>query len=424
MDYEQGQKLLENAVKGFHGEVKKMYGQISLRLDDKTYMTTGGNIALSEITSDTFEICDIKSGDLGEIFSKRNDINAIIFGCSPDTVKASRRDADIPSALEDLAQLTGPVLHIISDAAPASILSALQSSDVCLIKGVGVIAASSNLNKAVAGVQIVEKACEAEVHGELIGGTVALNGAEAAAIRDNFINDYTKRNEGPAVPFVGFNENEFALRNELIEYGKDLVRRDLSYGSWGNLSVKLNDDEMLITPSSMDYFEIKIEDIVRVNIHTLEYGDQRRPSSEAPMHAQVYRDHPEAGAIIHTHSNGISVFAACEAGFALDDSNMQDLIGDIVLSKAAPAGSELLGEVVSNALSESHACVIPHHGAVFYGPSLDVVFAISEAVELRARKILNFDMIPDDEEEKSYGVDEESRTDLGFGLGGYADLFK
>lgn len=391
MDYELGSLLLSNALKGFHGKFKKMYGQIALRLDGETYLTTGGTKALSDITEDYFEVCDINTGDLGEIFRYRKDINAIIFGCSYDAVQASERDSDIPVSLEDMAMIAGPYLKIIPDASPANILEAIKDSGVCLIKGIGALSACSNLKKAVAAVQIAEKECEAVNHGELLGGCKPLIPSIASACRDSFINDYTNRNEDASVPFVGFDEDEFALRNQLIEYGKDLVRKDLSYGSWGNLSVKLNDDEMLITPSSMDYFEIKIEDIVKVNINTLEYGDQRVPSSEAPMHAMIYRRFSDASSVIHTHSNAISVFAACEAGFAIEEQSLKELIGDIRLTRYEEAGSNALAAAVCDTLYNTHACIIPHHGAVFYGPSLDVVFAIAEAVEMRARNLLNFD---------------------------------
>lgn len=390
MNLEEAEVLLTNAIKGFHGRFKKMYGQICLRVNNDIYLSTGGNKVLAEIGPESFEICNIKSGDLGEIFRARKDLNAIIFGCSADTVKASSGISELKVSLEDLAMLTGPRLRVIPEATVSSILSALNSSSVCLINGVGAISSGSNLKKAVAGIQIVEKACEAENHGRLIGGTVPLSREHASNIRGNFVDDYVMRNEKKQTAYVGFDEDEFARRSSLTEFGKALVKQDLSYGSWGNLSVRLNDEEMLITPSSMDYFDITMEDIVRVNINTLEYGDQRMPSNESKMHAALYRTHPDCRAVIHTHSNGISVFAACEAGFALRDRNLQELIGDVKVTAYQPAGSEALAAAVASTLSDTHACIIPHHGGVFYGPSLDVVFAIAEAVELKARNLLGF----------------------------------
>ena len=399
MDKEKAAELLSNAVKGFHGRFKVMYGQICIRVDKNSYLSTGGNTILAQITPDLYELCDINTGGMGEIFRKLPDVNAIIFGCSTDTVRASKEADVIPVTLEDLARLTGPGLKVAADASPAGILAALRDSDVCLVRGAGAFAACSNARKAVAAIQIVEKACEAEVHGKLIGGTIPIPEESAARYKRNFISDYTQRNEEPHVDFIGFNEEEFAARSQLVDFGKDLVRHDLSYGSWGNLSVRLNDEEMLITPSSMDYFDIKVEDIVKVNINTLEYGSQRIPSSEVRMHALAYRELPDCGAMIHTRSNALSVFAACEAGFRLGEGELQDLIGDVRITGYAPPGTPELALAVVRTLKKTHACIIPHHGGVFYGPSLDVVFAIAEAVELKARNLLSFDSPPADDEE-------------------------
>ena len=107
----------------------------------------------------------------------------------------------------------------------------------------------------------------------------------------------------------------------------------------------------------------------------------------------MYRRLPDCEAIIHTHSNGISVFAACEAGFALGEGELQELIGDVRAARPAPAGTAEQAAAAADTLMSTHACILPHHGAVFYGPSLDVVFAIAEAVEAKSRNLLNFDSL-------------------------------
>ena len=376
MQRDEAATLMTNALNGFHGRFKRMYGQLCVRVDENTFLSTGGNKILSEIDEDSYELCDI---------------NAILFGCSTDTVAVSDKNDVVPVTLEDLARLTGSELKVIPDASTANILAAIRDSSVCLIKGTGVIAVGTNCRKAVAGAQIVEKACEAEIHGELLGGTVPIEKALADELRKDFLLDYVKRNETPNADYVTYDEEEFAIRGSIIDRGKDLVKRDLSYGSWGNLSVRLNDDEMLITPSSMDYFDIKIEDIVKVNIHTLEYGNQRMPSTEVRMHAAAYRNLPDCKAIIQTRSNAISVFAACKAGFALGGGELQELIGDVKVTDYALPGTDELSSAVVSTFSDTHACIIPHHGAVFYGPSLDVVLAVAEAVEMKARNLLSFD---------------------------------
>lgn len=391
MDRDQAALIMSNALNGFHGRFKRMYGQLCMRVDDFFFLSTGGNKILSEISDESFELCDISSGELGEIFRKRSDINAILFGCSADTVKVSEDRDSVQVALEDLAMLTGAELKVIPDVSAANILEALTDASVCLVKGTGVITVGSNCRKAVAGAQIVEKACEAENHGSMLGGTVPIEKALADRFRKDFITDYVNRNEDRNIEYVKYNEDEFALRGSLMDHGKDLVRNDLTYGSWGSLSLRLNDNEMLITPSSMDYFDIRTEDIVRINIHTLDYGNQRIPSTDVKMHAALYRDFPDCGAVIQTCSNAISAFAACRAGFSLGEGGIQDLIGDVLVADCALPGSDELALTVASTMRDTHACVIPNHGAVFYGPSLEVVAAIAEAVEMKARNLLSFD---------------------------------
>ena len=390
MTYEQGSDLLLTALGGFHGRFKKMFGQAALRLDADSYIMTGANAQLSTITESSLIVCDINSGELGEIFRSCSNINALIVGCSQDTTAVSDRASDLEVTLEDLAHLTGSHLRIIPDASAASIVPVLKETSVCLIRGLGALAAASNPRKAVAGIQIIEKACEAETHGEVLGGTIPIPADIAEECRSEFISDYVNRNESKEVAYMGFDEAEFALRSQLIDCGRALVDKDLAYGSWGNLSVRLNDHEMLITPSSMDYFDIKPEDIVRVDINTLIYGDQRTPSGTAPLHAALYREFPDIGSVIHTHSNALSVFAACHAGFALTDPSMHQLIGDILVTKPAKSFTQELINVVTETMHNTHAAIIPNHGGIFTGPSPEVVLAIAEAVEIHARNLLGF----------------------------------
>ena len=400
MKYEQGAELMLDALRGIHGKFKKLYGQAAMRLDDDTYILSGGTGLLSDINEDNLVVCEISAGGLGEVFNVRKDINAVIFGITADMVSVSEGGSNVRTALEDLAQLTGAELKVLPDASPENIISALEDTSVCLVKDMGGVATGSNIRKAVAGIQIVEKACEAEVHGKLLGGTVPIDAGLAESYRREFRSDYVNRNEQGKIPFIGFDEKEFELRGQLIDMGRELVKRDLSYGSWGNLSVRLNDDEMLITPSSMDYFDIKPEDIVRVNINTHEYSDdQRTPSNEFLMHAALYGKYEDCGAVIHTHSNGISVFAACEAGFAAGHEEVRRLVGDTRVTRYERAGSPELAEAVADTMLDTHAAVIPHHGAVYTGPSLQVAFRVAEAIEIRARNILDFDSKPEDDEE-------------------------
>ena len=401
MNKETAVKSMLDALKGFHGRFKLIYGQVALRIDKETYLMSGGNKLFSEIVEDDLVICDIKDGDFADIFRSRPDINAFIFGCSPDTVTASNELDSLPTMLEDAAQLAGPSIPVASDSTPSSILTCLTSSNICFVKGTGAVAVGADTKDVVSGLHILHKACEAYIHGKMLGGNKPLDEKIAAKLKEEYTKNYIPTNDETAqVTYVGIDSDDFDQRNEVVDYGKNLIRDDLAYGKGGNVSMRLNEHEMLISPSSMDYFDTHVEDIVRVDIDTLEYGEQRIPSSDAALHAKMYQELPGCNAIIHTHSNACSVFAACEAGFAIPDENMRQLIGDVKVISYAPDDAELTINNTIETLSDTHAAIMPHHGAIFYGPSLEIVYEIAKSVEMVARNLLQYDVKAESDEEE------------------------
>ena len=126
MNYEKGAELMMDALKGFHGRFKLLYGQIALRLDDETYLLSGGNKLLAGAGDEDFAMCDIRTGGLGELFGMRPDIDAILFGVTKDMVAVSERGVPLRTTLVDIAEITGSELRISPDASPENIAEALE----------------------------------------------------------------------------------------------------------------------------------------------------------------------------------------------------------------------------------------------------------------------------------------------------------
>lgn len=366
------------------------YGQLVLRVNEETYISSRENLRLSKLTEKDFDLFDINTGDIGRIFSSRNDINAIVFICTEAAVRFSKENQIMRPALDDLAQIIGPDVTVCPDGTARTLLKALRNRRGCFIQGSGIIAVGDTIEEAIAGARILEKSAEAEIYSGKLNGLQYLDPTTAQELHKYYDGSYSKVNQKEKVDFISSGAEEFQLRNRIIDCGKDMSRSELVQGSWGNISLRLNPDTMLITPSGMDYFSIRTEDIVRMNIHDLKYGMQRKPSSEYRLHAALYRRYPECNAIIHTHSNGISAFAAAHAGFRISEPPMDQLIGDMHCSEYRTPGTDELCDSIMEAIEGSHACIIANHGAIFYGNDLDVTLAIANAVESRACNLLGF----------------------------------
>lgn len=174
---------------------------------------------------------------------------------------------------------------------------------------------------------------------------------------------------------VIYGEREGELREKLVEYGMKLVECGLVQGTWGNLSIRLNDDEMLVTPSGLDYFRLKPEDMVKVNIRTLEHQQGQKPTSEKGIHAGIYLKRPEMGAVIHTHSKYCSIFAAAVQPVPIEDEEGQEVFGQWVdVAKYALPGSKALMRNTIKAFGENYGCIMANHGMVCGGDSMEQAF--------------------------------------------------
>ena len=99
-------------------------------------------------------------------------------------------------------------------------------------------------------------------------------------------------------------------RDQIVEYGKEMLRSGLTRGTSGNLSVyDPATGYMAISPSGIGYFETKPEDIVIMTLDGSIVEGKRKPSSEAGMHAGFYRKKPGTHGIVHTHSVFATTFA-------------------------------------------------------------------------------------------------------------------
>jgi L-fuculose-phosphate aldolase len=171
-------------------------------------------------------------------------------------------------------------------------------------------------------------------------------------------------------------------KREIIEAGIRLLDEGLVTRTWGNVSIRLDVDHMLITPSGRKYEDLKTGDIVLVDIHTLKYEGSIKPSSEKMLHAEIYRTRPEINAVIHTHQVNASTCAAArrEVPPILDD--MAQIIGPSirVAPYALPSTRKIVKGTVK-ALKGRMAALMANHGAVCIGRDMEEAFVVCHVLE-------------------------------------------
>lgn len=179
-----------------------------------------------------------------------------------------------------------------------------------------------------------------------------------------------------------------ALRAKLCETAHLLYERGLVSGTDGNISARVSEEAMLITPSGVGKRELEPELLILQKFDGTIVSGKGKPSREAGLHAGIYRIRPEIGAVVHTHPAAATAFAVC--GQTLPDNCLTEVptvIGRMGLAGYAPAGSAKLAEEVEEAAAESDVVFMQNHGIITCGKDLTAAFNKMDAVENAARTI-------------------------------------
>jgi L-fuculose-phosphate aldolase len=187
---------------------------------------------------------------------------------------------------------------------------------------------------------------------------------------------------------------ESTARSLVCEAGKRLLRENLVTGTWGNLSLRIDDDSMMITPSGKAYESLGPEDMVVVNYKTLEWKGDIKPSSELKLHAAIYCERKEINAVIHTHQANASTVAAArrEVPPILDD--MAQIIGPSVrvADYALPNTRKIVRKTIS-ALKGRNAALMANHGAVCIGRDMEEAFVVCQVLEKACRSFIEAEFL-------------------------------
>lgn len=177
-------------------------------------------------------------------------------------------------------------------------------------------------------------------------------------------------------------------REKVVQAGQEIYDRGLIAGTWGNISIRLEEspNNFAITPSGMDYREIEKKDIAVLNLEGEKIEGEKEPSSEKPLHQHIYKAREDAKAIVHTHSTFASAIACNRETIPpLVEDMVQIVGGKIETAKYKLPGSEDLAKAAVETLKDKNATLLANHGAVAVGPDVDTAIMVGEIVEKSAK---------------------------------------
>lgn len=391
--------------------------RIIYKREGRCYMTAKGADFKGLAPEDIIDITDHDKSQIpaaAALMGSRA-LNAMILCDPPYTDICIDSRHSIPACLDDMAQIVGPAVRIV-EPDEKQISKALTKSTSVIVENSCLIAGGRNLSEAYTALTVIEKSAEITLKAQVIGGVKPLGIRLSQYMHHKYQASYSREeteiqsreeaaedtqeeapseaeglwNSEESTEGVSYSPRELTLRLKLVEYGRKLVEYGLVQGTWGNLSVMLDREYMLCTPSGLSYDRLGPQDIVKVSIRTLKYEGIHKPTSEKSMHTGIYNHYPETNAVIHTHSKYCSIFAAGEMPLQVESEEKMEVLGELInVSRYALAGTRMITRNAVRAMKDAPGCILSHHGMITKGKDLEDAFRNVELIEEAAKDYID-----------------------------------
>jgi len=178
-------------------------------------------------------------------------------------------------------------------------------------------------------------------------------------------------------------------KEQVAEFMRRLYRQGLTTTSGGNISWRLSDEHVLLTPSKLDKGELTADQIGVLAMDGGNLTPELPPSIESDMHLAIYRTRPDARAIVHAHPLTATALAASTQEINCRYiAESYAIVGDPVRAPYALMGTPQLAENVSNAAQKGNCVILDNHGVLAIGATLLEAFDRLEVLERAAHTMI------------------------------------
>ena len=369
--------------------------QAALRGDD-------GEIFLAELTTANMTMQELARGreaeDFLRAFAVKPEAKALLLLRGKYAYEIAQSKRQLVAELDDMAQIVGLTARVAESLGEKELARCLKGRNSCFVKGTGMLITGRAASEAITGAILLEKAAMTHILAQKIGGAKRVPLFSAVLMHFIYQKKYSKINlnseagldtiAAPAeTPAQTARERE--IRAQIVSCGNRLLDEGLLQGTWGNIAVRFDEKTMLCTPSGLGYRTLKPEDIVKVELSTLAYGEQRKPTSEKRLHRDIFETRADVGAVIHTHAKLCGVFAAARESICCAEGETRRIVGgELRCAGHALPSTKKLSRVALQALGNRNGCLLMNHGVICCGADLEGAYLACKAAEEQAALLL------------------------------------
>jgi L-fuculose-phosphate aldolase len=176
--------------------------------------------------------------------------------------------------------------------------------------------------------------------------------------------------------------NEYKLKEQICEIGRRVYQKGFAAANDGNITVRVNEREILCTPTMVSKGFMKPEDVCKVDYEGNQLAGTRKRSSEVLLHLAIYKNRPDVNAVVHCHPPHATAFAVVQEPIPKCIlPEVEVFLGEVPMALYETPGTQRFAETIVPYLKASNTIILANHGTVTFGPDLEKAYWNSEIID-------------------------------------------
>jgi L-fuculose-phosphate aldolase len=183
--------------------------------------------------------------------------------------------------------------------------------------------------------------------------------------------------------------NEYKLKEQICEIGRRIYAKGFAAANDGNITVRLNDREVLCTPTMVSKGFMKPDEICKVDYEGKQLAGTRKRTSEVLLHLAVYKHRPNVHAVVHCHPPHATAFAVAHEPIPKCIlPEVEVFLGEVPLAVYETPGNQRFAETIVPYVKDCNTILLANHGTVTFGPTLENAYFNTEIIDAYCRILI------------------------------------
>ncbi len=183
--------------------------------------------------------------------------------------------------------------------------------------------------------------------------------------------------------------NAHKIKQDICEIGRRLYNKGFAAANDGNITVRISDNEVLCTPTMHSKGFLKPDDISVVDMTGKQISGNKKRSSEALLHLEIYKQRPDVKSVVHCHPPHATAFAVAREPIpqcVLPE--VEVFLGDVPITKYETPGGQAFADTIIPFVDKCNVMILANHGTVSFGENVERAYWWTEILDAYCRILM------------------------------------